>query len=226
MTDDLPELTPAETERVRRLLAEARHTDPMPAAVAERLDRTLATLTHQQRELETRTVTSLAARRRRRSTQLLVAAVAVVAVAVGAGVGQLVSGMDPGTVGASGGDSGSAGSAADQGAVPEQSAGTGAGQDDQQSRAEAAPPRVDDGTFETDAAAARKSLAAAESSVDSLHDLDCDRLGWGPGQRVVVVYHGDFAALVFRPAARGTQVVDLFACDGDVVLRSGSVPAS
>ena len=38
------ELTPAEAERVRRLLAEARHTEPMPDDVAARLDRVIAGL--------------------------------------------------------------------------------------------------------------------------------------------------------------------------------------
>ncbi|KQY57421.1 MULTISPECIES: hypothetical protein [unclassified Nocardioides] len=42
MTD--PELTPAQNEAVRRLLADARHDEPMPAEVAARLDDVLADL--------------------------------------------------------------------------------------------------------------------------------------------------------------------------------------
>ena len=42
MTEDA--LTPAEEERVRRLLAEARHTDPMPADVADRFDAVIGEL--------------------------------------------------------------------------------------------------------------------------------------------------------------------------------------
>ena len=42
MDDD--ELTPDQAERVRRLLAEARHTEPMPDDVAARLDRVIAGL--------------------------------------------------------------------------------------------------------------------------------------------------------------------------------------
>lgn len=81
---------------VRRLLAEARHTEPVPADVAARLDRVLADLsaarhrvpdTDQQVEPATTATTApvadLAARRRRRATTLLVAAAAVVAVGVG-----------------------------------------------------------------------------------------------------------------------------------------------
>ena len=42
MTDR--DLTPAEEERVRRLLADARHTEPMPDEVVARLDGVLADL--------------------------------------------------------------------------------------------------------------------------------------------------------------------------------------
>ena len=40
----LPELTPEQESEVRRLLAEARHDEPIPAEVADRLDRVLADL--------------------------------------------------------------------------------------------------------------------------------------------------------------------------------------
>lgn len=85
-------------ERVRRLLADARHTGPMPADVVTRLDRVLADLAaHQQPDQQPDqppsqlpgqpgaggVVTDLSARRRRRATTLLVAAAAVVAVGVG-----------------------------------------------------------------------------------------------------------------------------------------------
>ncbi len=54
----------------------------------------------------------------------------------------------------------------------------------------------------------------------------CDRDAWGEGERVPVRYQGDRAAvLVFRAAADGSQEVDLFACDGDDPLRSGTVAA-
>ncbi|HQR28731.1 MAG TPA: hypothetical protein PLP61_16930, partial [Nocardioides sp.] len=39
-----PELTPEQEDRVRGLLAEARHTAPLPADVAARLERVLADL--------------------------------------------------------------------------------------------------------------------------------------------------------------------------------------
>ncbi|WP_121254012.1 hypothetical protein [Nocardioides ferulae] len=95
---DLP-LGPGEETEVRRLLAAARHTEPMPETVVDRLDGVLARLTAgDDPDLETPggigssgrsgTVVQLASRRRRARRLLLVAAAAVVA---GVGAGQLVS---------------------------------------------------------------------------------------------------------------------------------------
>ena len=83
-----PELTPAEEDAVRRHLAAARHTEPMPDAVAERLDRVLVGLADERTRPVSQPavppVTDLAARRRRRrGVQLLVAAAAVVVAGVG-----------------------------------------------------------------------------------------------------------------------------------------------
>src|SRR5688500_8307111 len=89
-------LTP-EQEEVRRLLADARHSAPMPDDVANRLDTVLAELAEgSPDELEATpapasaggVVVSLASRRRRRAATALVAAAA--AVAVGIGLGQVV----------------------------------------------------------------------------------------------------------------------------------------
>lgn len=91
-----PAVPPGRDEaRVRRLLGEARHDEPLPADVADRLDGVLARLeagepvgpvpgprTTRQRVVE------LAARRRRRAASVLVAAAAVVV--VGIGLGQVV----------------------------------------------------------------------------------------------------------------------------------------
>ena len=76
-----PDLTPPE-EQVRRLLADARHDEPMPDDVADRLDRVLADLQDESRR--TPAPIDLAARRRRRiARNVLVAAAAVVVVGVG-----------------------------------------------------------------------------------------------------------------------------------------------
>lgn len=80
-----PELTPAQAEAVRRLLADARHDGPMPEDVAVRLEGFVAGLAAERAaeraaESETGTVLPL---RRRRWAQALVAAAAVAAVGVG-----------------------------------------------------------------------------------------------------------------------------------------------
>ena len=82
----------AQQREVRRLLADARHTEPMPVDVAARLDQVLTDLGAQQPSqqqdqqpagLPGANVTDLASRRRRRAATLLVAAAAAVAIGVG-----------------------------------------------------------------------------------------------------------------------------------------------
>ena len=115
---DQPDLTPEQEQEVRRLLADARHTEPMPADVATRLDRVLADLAAQHGDTSpddgTDSVVAMASRRRRRVTSLLVAAAAVVA--VGVGLDQVVDT----------GGSGDSASTADRAQVAE-SAGSGSG---------------------------------------------------------------------------------------------------
>lgn len=108
MTD---ELTPEQEADIRRLLAEARHDEPIPADVVARLDAALGDLTRDDVITYGRaTVTDLdAARRRRRNAgRLLLAAAAVVVggVAVGQSIGTGGSDdMDAGSATAESGDS-------------------------------------------------------------------------------------------------------------------------
>jgi hypothetical protein len=81
-------LTPEQEADVRRLLAEARHDDPLPPDVATRLDRVLAQLAAGDPDLDPAQVVELASRRRHRAASLLVAAAAIVA--VGVGIGQVL----------------------------------------------------------------------------------------------------------------------------------------
>jgi hypothetical protein len=82
------ELTPAQESTVRRLLSEARHDQPLPTEVADRLDRVLADLPL---SAPSAPVIDLAARRRRRNAgKLLVAAAAVIL--GGVGVGEVLGG--------------------------------------------------------------------------------------------------------------------------------------
>jgi hypothetical protein len=101
MSDDDPTLTPEQEREVRRLLADARHAEPIPGDVAARLDRVLTELARGESGLPT-PVTALASRRRQRVVALLVAAAAVVVVGIGLGqvVGRHGGGDDAGSTGA------------------------------------------------------------------------------------------------------------------------------
>jgi hypothetical protein len=101
---DRPEdgLSPADEERVRRLLSAAGGPVTVPEDVAARLDTVLAALRDERGETGAAPVVDLAARRRRRWPSVLVAAAAVAV--VGAGLGNLVQNG----LGGSGGDSMSA----------------------------------------------------------------------------------------------------------------------
>jgi hypothetical protein len=78
------DLTPAQTDAVRRALAAARHDEPIPAEVAARLDATLADLVAEQSmpTVAAAMVAPVIPLRRRRLPVLLAAAAAVVAAAV------------------------------------------------------------------------------------------------------------------------------------------------
>lgn len=78
--DNAPEqeLSPRQEREITRLLADARHTEPMPEAVATRIEAALAELAAQ-RGPDAAPVVDLAGRRRTRRLRLLAAAAAVVA---------------------------------------------------------------------------------------------------------------------------------------------------
>jgi hypothetical protein len=227
VTEEHPELSPAETERVRRLLAEARHTGPVPDDVAARLDRTLASLSDERRERAVVPLASRASRRRRNLAGLLAAAVAVVA--GGVGLGQVLSGSETGRE--TGSDSAGSSSTASDGSGesadgPTEADSAPAQEPDEGAVTRAAPPLLDDDTFDADALAARDArTAAADDRGGSFADSVCARATWGEGRRVLVRYGGDRGVLVFRDPVGGLQGVDLFRCDADVPLRSTTVPA-
>ena len=240
MPDQEPDPTPEQEREVRRLLADARHSEPMPTDVAARLDRVLADLAGQDRtphdgdEAAAASVTSLASRRRRRVTALLVAAAAVVA--VGVGVDQLTHA----------GFSGSGSATSDKSTVSSDSAGSaGSGDRPQRHRGKVtkqdsllngamAPEtstlvRVRPHHFSADVTRARK-LTLRSAELDATGEargnkLDCTTGDWGSGTFVPVLYGGHRGVLVFRAVNGDTQVVDLFGCGSSDVLRSITLPA-
>ena len=246
-----PDLSPEQAQEVRRLLADARHSEPIPTDVAARLDRVLAELATQETRLtpgpgdphddEGASVVALASRRRRRVVSVLVAAAAVVA--VGVGLDQLIQ--------SSGGGSSSSSSmpAADRSRVTEDAPGSGSGSGAQQRHhqphssfnaqkdAAAAPQmavsdvvRIRADHFSADVGRARRLARQELDSTSGTHDTrrtaaECTPGDWGSGTFVPVRYDGHRGVLVFRRPHGDSQVADLFSCGSSDVLRSITLPA-
>jgi len=221
---DEPELleTPldaSEDARIRALLADARHTEAMPADVVARLDRVLDGLATERAPVAP--VIELA-RRRRTAAKLLVAAAAVVV--AGVGIGQVLQGVGGGTsaqdagapaadsqeVQAEGGDAGGAerGPSLDPDpAAPEATAGNVA--------------RIGKAQFGADVRLVRSRLGGDDAQgFAAAPDPACLPAPVGEGTVLAVEYDGAAAALVLRPPAGDTQVVDLYLCGQTSPQRS------
>lgn len=241
-------------EQVRRLLADARHTEPMPDDVAARLDGVLADL-RADRPVRPGVADLAAARRRRRARTFLVAAAALVVAGLGidqirqAGPSDSPSSADSAVVGEAeesnaGGsgrprrenadvDGGAAFDAQSQSADPPAAAD--APLDDLRDGAELyyAPQwasRVDSEGFGRATLRIRDRVVqlateGATSSQRSLAKSRCRDQGWGAGRAVLIRYDGSPAVLVYRPVRGDTQVVDLFLCGRRDATRSITLPA-
>jgi hypothetical protein len=227
-----PELSPEEERRVRALLADARHTDPMPADVATRMDELIAGLSE---ESPGRADVVPLATRRRRASRLLLAAAAVIVVGVGGS--QVLDGL-----GTSSSEDSTAGSASRPAAEAQEESDAEAGglsaDQDQPSAQDDREPAPAAGTrvaivrprsFAADARALRDGKAAFLGDADSAREVDkrgpvCAAGEWGPGSYVAVRYAGDPGWIVFRRPQGDTQVVDLFLCGSEVASRSLTLP--
>jgi len=240
MDDD--ELTPDQAERVRRLLAEARHTEPMPDDVAARLDRVIAGLADDPEarpdgvDVAAAPVVRLDERRRRAGRLLLAAAAVVVG---GVAVGQLVG--DGG-----GGDEASSPAAetADGQGLPapdRDPAASGQSFDEElpgavsgtrRSISRQPPVLLRSARFAGDARAYAPGAAAgagrdaelAQSGDALTGAATCPPGAWGGGRYVRVVLDREAGWLVYRAPRGDTQVVDLFLCGTDSPERSATLP--
>jgi hypothetical protein len=231
---DIPDpqspLSPADDARIQRLLADARHTEPMPAHVVARFDGVLADLHARRTEERPAPVVDLASRRRRTAASLLVAAAAVVV--AGVGLGQIIP---------NGGDDQGPTAAADQ-SVQEQEAGgdaaAGAAKGSDSPEFQSASPSAEaptdrgqlvgevairSGHFDHDVREARKALQQAQP--DAITEFgappsSCASGITGEGAVVAATYDGAAAALVLRPPAGDVQVVELYLCETTEPVRS------
>jgi len=226
--DEQPELRldSTEDERIRRLLVQARHTEPMPASVVARLDGVLADL-HAERSARTAPVVDLAARRRRTAASLLVAAAAVVV--AGVGVGQVLSG--PGGGGEAADTAVQAPEAADGGAAGSNEDSAGGKESDPdaiksyvapESTERAASVRIRSDRFGADVRRAWTEVQADDASAPLVASPSpsCTTGPVGDGTVLAASYDDAAAVLVLRPPAGDTQVVDLYLCGTDQPTRS------
>jgi len=229
------ELTPEQEAHVRRLLADARHHDPTPDAVAARLDRVLTDLAGE--PLRAAAVVRLADRRRRVATVLVAAAASVAAVI---GVGQIVSNTDGGADTSSAEQDGISG---ERPAAGSDQNGYLAGQNGTSSHGESyggagkrMPYELQSDQFARDADALQLEALAStvtdgrtgvdlpEFSAKRLNRVKnrsvCDPGAWGGGNYVAVLYDDAEGWMVLRRPRGETQIADLFLCGSESVVRS------
>lgn len=236
MTDEHDELDPAAEAAVRRLVADARATEPMPAPVAARLDAVIGDLAAERAD-QVADVVPLVRRRRRAS--LLLAAAAVVVGGVAVGQYAVDGGSDAedagGSVAGAPAERAESGDtlASDLQETRPESEAQGADQDenDESSGVVTKQPallRIRSSHLADDLVTAR--LAAADGAVSFRTPSfppgrPCPDAPWGPGQLVAVLFQQAPAVAAFRPATEQTQVVDLLQCGTAEVLRSATLPA-
>ncbi|MBA2955056.1 hypothetical protein GON03_12005 [Nocardioides sp. MAH-18] len=212
-------------DAVRRLLAEARHAEPLPDDVAARLDDVLADL---RAEGPPPAVVDLAAARRRR-TRLrngLVAAAAVVL--VGFGISRVdLSGMSTDSSDAGGSADSAARESAAAPAAPSPLDGDAQaeGQLDGQGLASLGPVvRLRSDRLEQQVQRLVAASAAGSDQGRSADEVDECPAPSGPGRSLAATYDGAPAVLVLRPPAGGVRVADVYLCGESTPVRSVSVP--
>jgi hypothetical protein len=238
VTDSPDSAESPEIEEVRRLLADARHDEPMPDDVVTRMDDLIAGLRDGRVEAATTTVppsegadnvVPLALHRRRRAVGMLVAAAAIV---VG---GVVLTQHRPSTT-----SSESAGSVAAQDSgvptrSPDKSHSPRSQRRNEFARGDAkiTTPVSSDGRlvirpqrFSEDALAGRRLLRGnAVDSLSALGFVSCAKVPTDDGVVVPATYQQAPAALVYRPASGGSQVVDLYICGNGRPVRTATLPA-
>lgn len=237
----LPELTSDQESEVRRLLADARHDEPIPAEVGDRLDRVLAGLSRDEPGSPgVAPVIDLAARRRRRNAAAIMAGAAAVIVA-GFAIGQVID------VGGSG-DEGSASDSsvsADRAAASPGSAeaGDSGGQGLRSSPAVPSPVSPASGEIllhlsskhlQRDLTLQLSELQVAADAVRA-PDRDFAAAGCSPvptpgskfglGDLFPALFDGEPAVVALRPPADGRRQADVLACGTAATLATASVPA-
>jgi hypothetical protein len=213
--NDQPDLTPAQEQSVRRLLAAARATEPIPTDIGKRLDDVLRGLADE-RQVSTSAddnVVDLSARRRARVRNVLVAAAAVVAIGVVApqylqvGLGSSDDSASESSDMA-GGDADSALSSDEARAPAAESA-------PEETSGQVPQFTIRADSFESDADAAREQfLSGASTQSDSSYRLAClpSASIAADSTQIPVLFDRREALLVLEPVADGAQRASLYVC--------------
>jgi hypothetical protein len=219
--DDSPEIA-----EVRRLLADARHTEPMPAVVASRLDDVLADLSSERSRTATPapapTVIPIAARRRRRAAGMLVAAAAIV-------VGGVTFAQNVHLTSTNGSASTAEDAPQADSAHGPNLGNTGNDQTPQPTRQPTSLLQqgrvvVHPRHFSVDALEGRQLLGTTYDDNATKMAASCTDLA--PNARVVPAeYRRAHAALVYRRPEGSFQVVELILCGTDEPIRTTRLPA-
>jgi hypothetical protein len=233
----LPELTPEQEAEVRRLLAEARHDEPIPVEVADRLDGVLAGLGRDEPGSPGMApVIDLAARRRRRNAAALLAGAAAVVVAgfaIGQGIGTS-SGEDTSAGAGSAADrslsaSGQAKEDSTRGVVP--STPPPGALESVPTPAAGGPLRLSSRHLARDVTAQLPDLGADAVSGQQYSDLvvpgcavPLTRGKFGLGALFPALYDGTPAVLAVRPPAGDTRRADVLDCSTAQQLASATIP--
>ncbi len=249
MTDEERELPPEQEAAVRRLLAEARATEPVPADVAARLDRVLVGLGEDGFPAAATGHVVAPPWRRRRAAVVLVAAAAVVA--IGVGVGQ-IDGIQGGSDSDAGGGAGDAavtpsgrpglrrgrrrrrrpGGGAQREAVDGGRPGTrplGAGRPRPRGplhrRRQPAAPGHPRRRRRRRVRPAHRATSSRPATWSPTGRSSARAAAWGPGVLVPVFFDGTPAVLAYRPVTGESQIVDLLRCGTGESLRSTTLQA-
>jgi hypothetical protein len=231
----LPELTPEQESEVRRLLAEARHEEPIPIDVADRLDTVLAGLSRDEPgSAGVAPVIDLAARRRRRNAAALLAGAAAVIVA-GFAIGQ---GIDVGsndvadTAGSSDASADRAGEAGDAKAGSPESLDGSSTTASQEAAPQPMNPQVLRLTSKHLARDLDDQLHSYAASSDAVRGLTAETFSvvgctsppppnkFGLGEFYPALYDQTPAVLALRAPADGRQRADVLDCDTAHLLAS------
>lgn len=232
--DSLESPESPEIEEVRRLLADSRHSEPMPDDVVARMDDAIAGL--RETPLTSEPTPAEAPRydnvmplvhRRRRAAGMLVAAAAIV-------VGGVVLAQNLPQPSSSSSVSGGASTAQDSGQSSLNAQKSPGAEDFGDNSARGATlPVIKRGRlvvhpqhFSVDALAGRRLLErAAYHPLTTQEFTHCPSVPTGDGEVLRATYQRAPAALVYRTATGGSQVVDLYLCDSGHPVRSATLPA-